>query len=44
MGYDFVGQIDQLGHGVCGFEIGDRVADMTVVGSNAVCCMLRADL
>jgi NADPH:quinone reductase-like Zn-dependent oxidoreductase len=35
MGYDVVGEIDQLGDGVSGFAIGDRVADMTVVGSNA---------
>ena len=35
MGYDVVGEIDQLGDGVSGFQIGDRVADMTVVGSNA---------
>jgi NADPH:quinone reductase-like Zn-dependent oxidoreductase len=35
MGYDVVGEIDQLGEGVSDFKIGDRVADMTVVGSNA---------
>jgi len=35
MGYDVVGEIDQLGEGVGHFKIGDRVADMTVVGSNA---------
>ncbi len=35
MGYDVVGVIDQLGAGVQGFQVGDRVADMTVVGSNA---------
>src|SRR5215472_12377513 len=33
LGYDVVGQIDQLGDGVSGFQLGDRVADMTVVGS-----------
>jgi NADPH:quinone reductase-like Zn-dependent oxidoreductase len=43
MGYDVVGEIDQLGAGVCGFQLGDRVADMTVVGSNAEYCILRAD-
>jgi NADPH2:quinone reductase len=43
MGYDVVGQIDQLGDGVRGFEIGDRVADMTVLGSNAAYRTLRAD-
>src|SRR5215470_13846276 len=43
MGYDVVGEIDQLGHGVSGFQIGERVADMTVVGSNAAYRTLRAD-
>src|SRR5215510_1537279 len=43
LGYDVVGEIDQLGEGVTGFQIGDRVADMTVVGSNAAYCTLRAD-
>jgi len=32
LGYDVVGEIDQLGDGVRGFQLGDRVADMTVVG------------
>ena len=35
MGYDVVGEIDQLGDGVSGFQLLDRVADMTVLGSNA---------
>jgi len=43
MGYDVVGAIDQLGNGVSGFQLGDRVADMTVVGSNVAYCTLRAD-
>ncbi len=43
MGYDVVGAIDQLGEGVHDFRIGDRVADMTVVGSNADYRTLRAD-
>jgi NADPH2:quinone reductase len=43
LGYDVVGEIDQLGDGVSGFEVGDRVADMTVVGSNAAYRTLRAD-
>src|SRR5437588_8032092 len=32
LGYDLVGEIDQLGEGVTGFQIGERVADMPVVG------------
>ncbi len=43
MGYDLLGQIDQLGAGVSGFQVGDRVADMTVLGSNAAYRTLRAD-
>ena len=43
LGYDLVGEIDQLGDGVRGFQLGDRVADMTVVGSNAAYRTLRAD-
>ncbi|HYV69549.1 MAG TPA: medium chain dehydrogenase/reductase family protein [Pseudolabrys sp.] len=42
LGYDVVGEIDQLGDGVCGFQLGERVADMTVVGSNAGYRTLRA--
>src|SRR5215472_2373769 len=43
LGYDVVGEIDQLGDCVSGFRLGDRVADMTVLGSNAAYCTLRAD-
>src|SRR5262245_4496017 len=43
MGYDVVGEIDQLGDDVSGFRLGDRVADMTVIGSNASYRTLRAD-
>jgi NADPH2:quinone reductase len=43
MGYDLVGEIDQLGNGVSNLQIGDRVADMTVIGANAAYCTLRAD-
>lgn len=43
LGYDVVGEIDQLGAGVSNFHVGDRVADMTVVGSNATYRTLRAD-
>ena len=42
MGYGVVGEIDQLGEDVRGFQLGDRVADMTVVGSNASYRTLRA--
>jgi NADPH2:quinone reductase len=43
MGYDVVGEIDQLGDGVSGLQVGDRVADMRVVGSNATYRTLWAD-
>jgi NADPH:quinone reductase len=42
LGYDVVGEIDQIGEDVSGLQIGDRVADMTVVGSNAAYRTLRA--
>src|SRR5260370_10396370 len=42
LGYDVVGEIDQLGDGVRGFQLGDRVADLTVLGSNASYRTLRA--
>src|SRR5690349_14078696 len=29
MGYDVVGEIDQVGDGVAGLRLGERVADMT---------------
>ena len=41
LGYDVVGEIDQLGDGVRGFQLGDRVADLTVLGSNAAYRTLR---
>jgi NADPH:quinone reductase len=43
LGYDVVGEIDQLGEGVSGLQLGDRVADMTVVGSNAAYRTLRVN-
>lgn len=42
LGYDVVGEVDQLGEGVTGLTLGDRVGDMTVVGSNADYRTLRA--
>ena len=42
LGYDVVGEIDQLGDGVSGFQLGERVADMTVLGSNAAYRTLKA--
>jgi NADPH:quinone reductase-like Zn-dependent oxidoreductase len=42
MGYDLVGEIDEVGAGVSDFSVGDRVADMTVLGSNATYCTLPA--
>src|SRR5262250_2823651 len=42
MGYDVIGEIDQLGDRVSGFRLGDRVADMTVLGSNAAYRSLQA--
>jgi NADPH:quinone reductase-like Zn-dependent oxidoreductase len=42
LGYDLVGEVDQLGDGVAGIQLGERVADMTVVGSNAAYRTLRA--
>ena len=35
LGYDFVGRIAELGAGVEGFALGDRVADLTTIGANA---------
>jgi NADPH:quinone reductase-like Zn-dependent oxidoreductase len=43
LGYDVVGEIDQLGDGVSAFRLGDRVADLTVLGSNAAYRTLKAD-
>lgn len=34
LGYDLVGVIDQLGEGVTGWRVGDRVAAITVRGAN----------
>src|SRR5579864_5655884 len=42
LGYGVVGEIDQLGDGVSGFQLGERVADMTVLVSNVAYRTLRA--
>ncbi|HVJ21466.1 MAG TPA: medium chain dehydrogenase/reductase family protein [Polyangiaceae bacterium] len=42
LGYDVVGEVDELGAGVIDFEPGDRVADLTVLGSNATYRTLKA--
>src|SRR5690349_23272267 len=42
MGYDVVGEIDQVGPGVTQSKIGDQVADMTVTGSDAPYRLLKA--
>jgi NADPH:quinone reductase-like Zn-dependent oxidoreductase len=42
-GYDVVGEITAIGPGVTGFSIGDRVADMTMIGSWAEHRLLEAD-
>src|SRR5437660_3202329 len=42
LGYDVVGEIDQLGDGVSGFQLGDRVADMTVLEWNSAYRTLQA--
>src|SRR5215813_1427274 len=43
VGYNVIGEIDQIGDGVSDFRLGDLVADMTVLGSNATYRTLRAD-
>ena len=42
-GYDLVGEIDQLGPGVDHFQVGDRVAELTVIGAQAEYVFLDAD-
>jgi NADPH:quinone reductase len=43
LGYDVVGEIDQLGPGVPSSWLGQRVADLTMTGSYAVYRTLRLD-
>lgn len=42
-GYDMVGVIDAIGPEVAHLEVGDRVADLTVIGSNAEYLCREAD-
>ena len=42
-GYDLVGEIDQLGPGVEELQVGDRVAQLTVIGAQAEYVCLDAD-
>ena len=43
LGYDVIGEIDELGPGVTGWKVGDRVADLTVTGSYVRYRTLRVD-
>lgn len=43
LGYDVVGEIDEVGPGVKGFRVGERIADLTITGSYAGYRTLRAD-
>jgi len=42
-GYDMIGVVDKLGKGVTEIEVGDRVADMTVIGSYSEYICLPAE-
>lgn len=42
-GYDLVGEIDRVGPGVKDFAVGDRVAELTVVGAQAEYVCLEAE-
>lgn len=42
-GYDFVGEVDKLGEGVIGLKIGQRVADMPVIGGYSQYCIRPAN-
>lgn len=42
-GYDFVGIVDALGPGVSGLALGEKVADMPVIGSYAQYIVRRAE-
>ena len=42
LGYDFVGEVDKLGADVTGLSIGQRVADMPVIGGYSQYCVRPA--
>jgi NADPH:quinone reductase-like Zn-dependent oxidoreductase len=42
-GYDMVGVVDKLGEGVIGFKVGQRVADLTIIGAYSEYICLPAD-
>lgn len=42
-GYDMVGVVDKLGEGVTQFQVGQRVADLTVIGAYSEYICLPAD-
>ena len=42
-GYDFVGVIDKLGSGVTGLAVGQRVAELTVIGAHSEYLCLDAE-
>lgn len=44
LGYDLVGRVDVVGPGVTRWRIGDRVADLTQLGSNATHLVRPADM
>lgn len=42
-GYDLVGVVDALGEGVCNLSVGQKVADLTVIGAYTEYICLQAD-